>query len=386
MTEPPSTPPPNVVDCHAHILPSFASASGFSSAEEHLLYIQRAMHTHGSQPVRRARDHAITRTPTLWDPEDPSPAGRYDVAFHVGRNGRFEWSKDGENYYIQFMPPTLQTMEAPVDFMINQMDYAGIQTAVLQNDHIYGSLNHYFSDALKQYPDRFIGLAQVEEPLAFQDDQIESLQLSIKELGLRGLYFTTSTFFSVGYAYYYDDTRFTSFWDEVERLRLPVFWVFPTSSPIGDYREEMRRFQAWSEAHPSVDSVLVHGIPDPPFLGSDGRLALPDWMLTLVRDFPVHAEILYPLRWGGVWDYPYPQAHDRIRYYYDTFGPEKLMWGSDMPNVERYCTYRQTLTYFSDYCDFIPPSDKQKMLADNTLKLFRHTSASFTSRSNSGGP
>jgi len=327
------------------------------------------MHTHGSQPVRRSRDHAVVSAPTLWDPDDPSPSGRYDVGFRVGRDGRFEWTKDGEDYYIQFMPPTLQTMEAPVDFMIHQMDYAGIDVAVLQNDHIYGSLNEFFAQAVEKHPDRFIGLAQVEEPLAYRDDQVARLRRAVTELKLGGLYFTTSTFFTVGYRYYYDDPRFAPFWAEVEALGLPVFWVFPTSSPIGDFGEEMRRFRSWCEAHPSVDSVLVHGIPDPPFLGGDGSLSLPDWMLSLLREHPVHAEILYPLRWGGVWDYPYPQAHDRIRYYYETLGAEKLLWGSDMPNVERYCTYRQTLTYFTEYCGFVSQSDMAKILSGNVLRL-----------------
>lgn len=380
MPNDPSSSTNRVVDCHAHVLPFFGSAAGFSSPEEHLLYVQRAMHTHGSQPVRRARDHGIVTVPTLWDPDDPSPAGRYDVGFRVGRDGRFEWTKDGEPYYIQFMPPTLQTMEAPVNFMVHQMDYAGIDVAVLQNDHIYGSLNEFFAEAVDEHPDRFIGLAQVEEPLAYRDDQVARLHEAISKLRLRGLYFTTSTFFTVGYAYYYDDSRFDNFWAEVEALGLPVFWVFPTSSPIGDFEEEMRRFRDWYEAHPSVNSVLVHGIPDPPFLRDDASLSLPDWMLSILREFPVHAEILYPLRWGGVWDYPYTKAHDRIRYYYETLGAEKLLWGSDMPNVERYCTYRQSLTYFTNYCDFVSESDMVKILSGNAARLLRQPAGRETSR------
>ena len=45
------------------------------------------------------------------------------------------------------------------------------------------------------------------------------------------------------------------------------------------------------------------------------------------------------------------------------------MWGSDMPNVERYCTYRQSLTYVSDYCDFISGEDRDKIFRRNTLSL-----------------
>ncbi len=363
--------PFRVIDAHAHVLPYFGSAAGFASPEEHHLYMQRAMHTHGSQPVRRARDHAVVREPTLWDPDDPTPGGRYDVDFRVGRNGRFEWTKDGEDYYLQFMPVTLQTMEAPVQFHVDQMDAVGVDASVLQNDHIYGSLNAFFADAVAQHPQRFLGCIQVEEARAFEDAQIARLRRGVEEQGLRGLYFTTSTFFTTGYRPYYDEAVFEPFWREVEALDLPVFWVFPTSGPIGDFAEEMRRFRGWYERHPALRSVLVHGVPDPPFLDPEGRLALAPWMVELFEAFPLYAEILYPLRWGGVWDYPYPQAFDRIRMYRDMLGSERLVWGSDMPNVERYCSYRQALTYLTEYCDFLSEEELRRILSENALSLFR---------------
>ena len=48
-----------VVDAHCHIFPALAGACGFPDAETHLLHQQRAMHVHGNQPYRRARDHSI---------------------------------------------------------------------------------------------------------------------------------------------------------------------------------------------------------------------------------------------------------------------------------------------------------------------------------------
>ena len=48
-----------IVDCHLHIFPPLAGASGFPTAEAHLTHQQRAMHVHGNQPYRRLRDHAV---------------------------------------------------------------------------------------------------------------------------------------------------------------------------------------------------------------------------------------------------------------------------------------------------------------------------------------
>lgn len=360
---------PLIVDAHAHVLPYLGGPAGFATTTERLLYAQRAMHTHGAQPARRARDHAVVTEPTLWDPNDPSSGGRRDVDFRAGRNGRFEWTVAGEDHYVQFMPPHLQTMEAPPEFMVAQMDYAGIDVAVLQNDHIYGSLNGYFADAVRAFPDRFVGLAQVEEPLAFQDDQIARLHDAVARLGMRGLYYTTSTFFTSGYRTYYDDRGFTPFWDAVRDLGLSVFFVFSASSPIGDFQEEMRRFRGWLERYPTVRTVLVHGLPDGRCLDGAGRLRLPDPLAGALADFPVHAEVLFPIKWGGRWDYPYPQARDLLRQYLDLFGAKRLVWGSDMPNVERYCTYRQSLTYVTSASDLLSPEELRDIIGANVLGL-----------------
>src|SRR5262245_9765543 len=124
-----------VVDCHAHIFPPLDGASGFPSAEAHLVHQQRAMHVHGNQPYRRLRDHAAVPERPLWRADDPSETGRAaDVHFRVGRFGRFEWERGGECYYVQFLPPHMRDLCAPPDGMIVEMDYAGVETAVLQND------------------------------------------------------------------------------------------------------------------------------------------------------------------------------------------------------------------------------------------------------------
>ena len=52
------------------------------------------------------------------------------------------------------------------------MDYAGVGTVVLQNDHIYGNLAEYFAEAARRWPGRFVGLAQVDEPFAYRDGEL----------------------------------------------------------------------------------------------------------------------------------------------------------------------------------------------------------------------
>lgn len=361
-----------IVDCHGHIFPPLAEACGFESAELHLKFQQRAMHTHGNQPVRRKRDHQIVRERHLWNLDDASEAGRAtDVNFRVSPYGRYEWRHGGEDYYLQFLPPHLQAMHAPPEFVITQMDYAGIDVMVLQNDHIYGNLAEYFAQAIADYPGRFVGLAQVEEAFAYRDDQMAILEDSVNRLGMSGLYFTMSGYFRNGYREYYDDPVFDPFWCRVRDLGLPVFLVFLGSSPKGSFMDEMLRFRAWLERFPDITCELVHGLPTSLFDEGDGKVNFPEVICDIMDNFPVYSEILYPIAWGGRTDYPYPEAQNHIRQVYDRFGPDRLIWGGDTPNVERYCTYRQALTYVYDYCDFLTEEDRRKIFRENTLGMFR---------------
>ena len=90
----------------------------------------------------------------------------------AGWNGR-----EGVDYYVHLYAPSLQEMAAPPKFMLAQMDYAGVDVAVLQNVFLYGQLNNYLSEAIRRYPKRSVGQAQVNEGQLDQESQIEELQV-----------------------------------------------------------------------------------------------------------------------------------------------------------------------------------------------------------------
>jgi hypothetical protein len=46
------------------------------------------------------------------------------------------------------------------------------------------------------------------------------------------------------------------------------------------------------------------------------------------------------------------------------------MWGTDMPNVERFCTYRQTLETFTVHCGgLIADRDIQNIVGGTAARL-----------------
>lgn len=259
---------------------------------------------------------------------------------------------------------------APPDAMAVDMDYSGIGTVVLQNDHIYGDLAAYFAEAARTWPGRFIGLAQVDEPFSYRDDQLAKLEGEVSRLGMRGLYFTMTAFFRNGYAHFPDEPLFDPLWKLVARLGLPVFWVHSAKSPAGTYLDEMKRLARIVERHPAIRHVLVHGVPTSIYCDDADRLAIPAEICSLLEGGRVLSEVLYPIAWGGKMAYPYRRAQGHVRQLYDRFGPAPFCWGSDMPNVGRYCTYRQSFSYVWDECDFISKADRRKIFRENALGLF----------------
>lgn len=360
-----------IVDCHGHIFPPLAGACGFASADEHLLYLQYAMHTHGNQPVVRRSDGATIAEKHLWAADDPSESGRVpDLNFRVDGNGRMAWEFGGETYHIQYLSPATLNLDSPAETIVAQMDYIGVEKMVLQNDHIYGNSADIFADAMTRFPDRFIGLAQVEEGFAWQDKQILRLESQVVEKGMSGLYFALSGFMRSGWESNYADPQFRPFWETVGRLKLPVFWVFPGTTPWGGFVEEMDRFGSWLEAFPDIPSVIVHGWPTALFDDGSGRIVWPETIQRIQSEHLVYSEILYPISWGRQHEFPYPGAVDHVRQFTDRFGADKLIWGADMPNVERYCTYRQSLDYILNACDFLSAEEKRAVFAETCLGLF----------------
>ena len=69
------------------------------------------------------------------------------------------------------------------------------------------------------------------------------------------------------------------------------------------------------------------------------------------------------------WDYPHSDTHWIVRELYQSFGPERLCWGSDYPVVRTNMTYQHALEVFRTHCTFIPEADKERILGNNLAGL-----------------
>ena len=352
------------IDTHLHIFPFLGGASGYASVEERM----RTMQYVGRHSMpRRKRDGVIVTEPTLWDGVNDNWDGLLDVNYRAGRFGRYEWDKDGETYYSEGFPPSLQDMESTADYMIAQMDFAGIDVAVLQNDYLYGYLNDYFGDAVRQYPDRFIGTVKLKEVEAFSDVQIAELNRCVTEFGFKGLFFQKAGFNLAGSTDKLNDPKFDVLWNEVQRLGMMLY--------LHGFFEDWLRIADIAARFPGIQ--IIHTLPTWNFprdgigrMPREGKIHLRQDFRELLAQPNFHFEIS-PIAYGALYEYPYTELIPTFRPFYEEFGGTKFVWGSDMPNLERWCTFQQGIDYFRLHWNFVSKEDKALITGGNASRIFK---------------
>lgn len=354
-----------IIDCHAHVFQAWTGACGHPSQNIHLKYMQK-IQTRTSAKVFRGRDGKQVSGTVLFEPSDNSWEGFKAVDFRVGDYGRLDFTIDGEDYHSQYMPVGMQQIVAPPELMLAQMLYAGVDHAVLQAGWGYGAMNDYNAFAQNQYPDKFTALLNVDEGQAHAEPMLKEFDRAHKELGLKGVYFALDALARYGFKPDFDDHKLEAFWSRIDAAKLPVFFEI-TAIPNYDeasYIRNVVRLGGLMKRYRNIRWVLVMG-PSVGYFGTSGQWNFPDEVLAAYRHENLLIEIMFPITWGGVWDYPYPEAQSLIRGMRDLFGASKLIWGSDMPNVERFCTYTQCLDYVRRYCSFLSADEKDKILGGN---------------------
>lgn len=377
-----------IIDAHMHSFPCLKNGYGPRDRQTHFLYLQKFVSVAPAQDIRRLKDNFVVKDKekwALWDENDPSPRGAYNVNFRVVNYGRLIWTKDGVDYYLQLYAPSLQQMKASPEFLLAQMNYIGVKKGILQNAWLYGQLNDYFGEMVKKYPDRFIGTVQVNEAFANQEDQIEELCRGVQDLGLKALYYANVRLFEMGFKVPLDDEIFHPFWNKVRELDIPVFWDITAIREHGDtsctpyerFLIQMRRFKNWRKNFPEINCILVHGVPLRYIRKGDNFVTITDEIWKIWQKPNVFLELLFPMQvshpipGGNIWDYPYKEVHTVIKNLYAKLGPEKLVWGSDMPNTERNCTYKQSFQYLDKHCPFLSKEDKKLLFSSNITRIFK---------------
>ena len=171
-----------LIDNHVHVFQDQAGTQVFPDTEAYARHLQSSI---GPFWGRRVTSH----TDRKYIPEPDE-----DVGFHIGKFGRYQWTKHGEECWIQRGPVIMEVMEHSPQQLLAHMDFVGVDKAIIQSGYMetnYGR-DDYYADCIKRWPDRFIGTAHLDYSLAADDHtlqgEVRKLTRAVEELGHRGLF------------------------------------------------------------------------------------------------------------------------------------------------------------------------------------------------------
>ena len=252
------------------------------------------------------------------------------------------------------------------------MDFVGVEMALLHTAPIFGLINDYMLDAVLRFPNRFMTLYNVPEATIL--DEPEAAIADIERLaraGARcGVQFFSRWYYATGADAPWDGESLRAYWEAVVNLNVPVFFTLYNGgrqarefqkSSRQTYLEEHRILSRWMEQYPDTDVTITHGLPWMAFM-EDGQFAFPEEIWDVFKSPRCHLQLMVPILMGTVWEYPWKESEAAIKECVDRIGADRLMWGTDMPLLARYCTYGQALKQFSNYCDFLSDSERADIL------------------------
>ncbi len=374
-----------VFDAHAHCFPALTSRQPDEDDQDMALRLrahQYHQHTRGlpasssgvgTGVLSKAKEWGVFRIRDNSQVHDTLMLGEADgqswmpeVNFRIAPFGRTEFTVDGEDYRIQWLPPNLSDSSFPPELLVAHMDYVGVDRALLQHDRLYGRLDGYLAKCMERYPDRLVALAQVEEWRGGEPDQLERVRHQVQDLGFRGLYFATEGFFVNNFSLGINSPPLEPLWDLVADLGVPIFWLASNQvrPQAESYITEIGDLTEWTENHPHIRSVLTHGFPDPKHVHRD--------LMLLLQSPNTYVELFllaFTLVEGG--EVSRSNVSATTRKLVDELGPEKLLWGSDMPSAERHLPYMRWFDLIR-HADDLSTSEQDAILGGNLELLLTH--------------
>lgn len=351
-----------IIDVHAHAFPHQGGAGGYEDAETYRMMQQEFVHRFWGKMVTNTLDPMYMPYPDE------------DVDFRVGKYGRWYWTKNGKECWLQRYSPIMVEAEWSPEQMIAFMDANGVDKAVLQAGYMEPNYCiEYFSECMRRFPGRFIGTVttvyDIEKSEEYREAELKKLRHAVQKKGMKGIF--------QGYPreQNIEDEKFEPFWDEISRLNIcHFFWT--GFQPKDEYLQSLARIENVMKKYPEANVVIGHlgGNVRPP--GDPNFTDTPKELLNLLRLQNVYFEVGYVLAfenwdiWRENYEYPYPLHNRIIKAIYDEVGAERLLWGSDVPNLYRTCTYHQCKDLVRLHFDFMSEAERDLVLGGNAVKLF----------------
>ena len=266
-------------------------------------------------------------------------------------------SPDTKKYPLDPLGGTQSTWstERPTTYhqLLAAMDEAGVaKAAIVHSSTAYGYDNSYVADAVEAVPERFTGVYSIDV-LALDAVKTFDYWLGRGCTGMR-LFTTGSTL--PNQATFFVDPKADPFWEHAQAKNIPVCMQMKQEG-IPLLRQVMDRF-------PKITMILDHFSRAPfedgrPYAKAQALFDLAKYKQVYLKVTPINVS---PKSWGN----GAPETF--FGKIIDTFGAERIAWGSNFPNSVG--TMKEILTAAQKAFSFAKASDQDWIFGKTAQTLY----------------
>jgi predicted TIM-barrel fold metal-dependent hydrolase len=229
---------------------------------------------------------------------------------------------------------------------------SGVAHIVLIQMSFYGTDNSYLLDAIKRYPDTFVGVGIVDHHSP--DVRNEMIRLLSRKVNGYRIMPGSDT------AGWLDAPGMQVMWQCGAEKRIAMCPLIDPNA-IASVDRMCGKF-------PDTPVVIDHMAR----IGADGIIREADirTLCGLARHKNTHVKVSAFYAFGKK-QYPYTDLIPLIRALYDAYGPQRLMWASDSPfQVQKPHSYAGSIELVRDRLDFLSKEDHEWLLRKSAEKVF----------------
>jgi predicted TIM-barrel fold metal-dependent hydrolase len=278
----------------------------------------------------------------IWDADSPAYPWQPDFARRAGIAGATG------NKHIAGEPVT-------VDRMLQAMDAADVDAAIIVSPALYGFDARYALAAARAHPQRFRVVGYVDHEAPDVAERVQAWAAQPHAAGLRIILMTDAAWEAVAAGAY------DAFLRAAAKAGQPV--CFFAARHMHRVPELLRRV-------PDVPLIIDHvGLLQPPMeIDPATRFAALPHLLALARN-PNLSVKLSGLPTLSLDPWPYADVRPIMHQVIAAFGVDRVMWGSDWTRCPPRFTWRDAVRFIREPDD-LSVADKEKLLAGNLRRIY----------------
>ena len=258
----------------------------------------------------------------------------------------------GKDRY-QGMPSWFKNCRNPAELAIAAFDDAGVNAAVVTQEYFDGNQNGYLVKVKKKYPDKFFvhGLIDFTRPKVLKEQFKKVVSQGFKGIKCPAMFLP-----QLKQPVRLDEPAVMGIWERMaDNDMILSIDLAPGNVQVGQMKRIIKAFPGLKIA-----------------IGHFGMVGHGNWMAQIrLAEF----ENVFIECGGIIWLHrqegpPFKKAQAKIKQAVCAIGANKIMWGSDYPRTMVDFTYRQSLEFVINGCDFLTKKEKDAFLGANAAKLY----------------